>query len=140
VSPTLPDTVVADESGAWTYTLHTVLGTVTVTATQHYALQTGNVAEQTSAVYKVGPILSLEFTTDGPTATTMTVHGLPGAIEHGYRVVYRSSVAEVNGEKSYVRDGGNRIHLNVPVEAITAPIEHWLQVDDQVGPVQVWTP
>ena len=96
-------------------------------------------AESTQAVYEVGPSLRLELVEDGA-LTRVIAHGLPGALEHSYRLEYRSTLTEANGSLSYVRAGGNWTFLPLPLASITAPIEYWMRVGDQVSPVQVWTP
>lgn len=138
---TVTDTVTADESGAWEYTLHTVEGAVTLTASQTYPTSAGTVVDQAAAteVYEVGPYLTLELVAQTESSTLVIVHGLPGSVERQHVVNYRSAIPELNGRHSYVRAGGDRFLVWLPLSQITEPIEYW-QGDEQVSAVRVWTP
>lgn len=135
------DVVTADASGTWEYTLHTVEGTATLTASQTYVTSSGVVVDAAAAteVYEVGPYLSLELVADGPDRTMVIVHGLPGSVERPYRLFYRSDIPELNGSFGYLRSGGNRFLVFLPLAGITSPIEYW-QGEGQTSKVQVWTP
>lgn len=138
---TLVETVIADSDGGWEYTVHTLRGAVTVTVAQTY--RTGGAPYDdpavASAVYEVGPYLSLELVAFDLDMTRIYVHGLPSSAERPHVVTLESSIPELNRTHSYLRSGGNWFLVSLPIEQINQPIRFW-QGTDQTSAVQVWMP
>lgn len=136
---TITETVTVDADGTWEYTPHTLLGVLTVTATQSYLMESGTVVEPVVWLgdFRVGYGLTIDVWSDGHAGSIIVVSGLeePRTVNQVANV-RSNTIGDLSGGV-YIGGGKTVFIVAHPANGL-GDLLFW-QGNTSTGPWQTWS-